>query len=131
MTVPLWFRDQRFQPFPEIIRQNGAGHKKPIQTTPQVGNCSTLTPQIRIAVSALLELARWCQARQEAFQGGDPCQASHDDLFPPARSEPKQDNSANAVLGATPGKQSKNARADSRADDRPAAPSTHKKGGKR
>src|SRR5215468_2016047 len=81
--------------------------KKPIQTTPLVGTCSTSTPQIRIAVSALLELARWCQARQEAFQGGDPCQASHDDLFPPARSEPKQDHSADAVLGATAGKQPK------------------------
>ena len=111
-------------------QETSARFKKPIQTTPLVGNCSTSTPLIRIAVSALLELARWCQPRQEAFQGGDPCQASHDDLFPPDRSEPKQNNSADAVLGATPGKQPKNARSDSGADDRPAAPSTHRKGGK-
>jgi hypothetical protein len=104
--------------------------KKPIQTTPLVGNCSTLTPQIRIAVSALLELARWCQARQEAFQGKDPCPASHNDLFSPARSQPKPDHSADAVLGATPGNQPKNARSDPGADDRPAAPSAHRKGGK-
>src|SRR5947208_14863868 len=26
MPVLLWFRDQRFQTFPEIVRQNGAGH---------------------------------------------------------------------------------------------------------
>src|SRR5437762_2432830 len=63
--------------------QAASSRKKPIHTTPLVGNCSTLAPQIRIAVSALLELARSCQARQEAFQGGDQCQASHDDRFPP------------------------------------------------
>jgi len=57
----------------------------PTHNTPQNTTCLGGADRPMVCVRALLELARWCQQRQEMASGGDPCVISRTSESPPAR----------------------------------------------
>jgi len=95
-----------------LAAQRDPVSRKSNQTTPLAEPCSTSTQLPRIAVSALLQLTRWCQEQRHLLQGGDPCPASHDESCPANKKANSLDQSE-TLLGAASAQQPQNARPDS------------------
>src|SRR5438132_6662012 len=57
--------------------------KSATRTTAQALACTSKASPPRISVSALLQVAQWCQQRQSWSQGGDPCPTTSARVSPP------------------------------------------------
>jgi hypothetical protein len=88
---------------PRTISRNSIVHagmpKSATRTTAQALACTSKASPPRISVSALLQVAQWCQQRQSWSQGGDPCPTTSAFVFPPVSSGKSTTDSRGPTLG--------------------------------
>jgi hypothetical protein len=70
------------------------------QKTAETKGCNCGSSAGRISITALLELARWCQQLRSFPQGGDSCQPSTSALVPPVSSTDSGADSAGETLAS-------------------------------
>ena len=81
----------------------GGPEKSTTSTTAQALSCTSNLWPPRISVSALLQLARWCQQRQSLPQGGEPCPSPSALVCPPVSSGPNAADSTKPSVGVVGG----------------------------
>src|SRR3974377_1627024 len=78
---------------------SAGGWRSASSTTAQALTCTSKHGLPRISVSALLQLARWCQQRQFSPQGGEPCPNVSATVCPPVSSGANATDSTEPVVG--------------------------------
>src|SRR5271170_1271033 len=87
----------------QICSDNDGPPRSTISTTAQALACTSHEWPPKISVSALLELARWCQQRRILPQGSEPCPNPLAPVCPPVSSGPNATDSTNTSVGMVGG----------------------------
>jgi len=97
-------------------------------TAPQVRNCPASAGPPTISTSALLDLARWCQARRQQ-EGGTSCDDNDSTLRPPALATESAQAQATSSVGPTLDSSTRTTRSRRRSAPRPASRAQQRKRG--
>lgn len=65
-------------------------HRKRKRTAPAILSCDQADRPPRLAITALQQLARWCEARRNIIQGADSCPPARTAECPPATTGTKK-----------------------------------------